>query len=303
MKVPGTVLVRLTLVLAAGIAASCGGSGYGGGDGGGGGGGGGAATLNISIDPDTITLGESATITWSSNGNACTASGDWSGSKPGDGSEDVSPAAAGTYTYRMSCRGDGYGESDQGAVTLTVDEPAQATAWSGEGCCADGQRFEVTGLTNAAGEHRFLALGRHFVGKPEASREEFAACNDCLVGTKQASGLTFDLRSITPRARPVSVAALEGHYLTHVASGYTLTVGIDAAGRIAGIDTRGCRLTGQVATPGRTAKVFTLTLDVSACGAGDGRYAGHAALLSGTDGGLLLSASNAKAAIGWRLGR
>ena len=81
MKHPKTVLIRLALVLAAAIATSCGGSGYGGGDDGGGGG---AATLNITIDPDSITLGESATITWSSNGNRCTASGDWSGDKSGD---------------------------------------------------------------------------------------------------------------------------------------------------------------------------------------------------------------------------
>ena len=94
MKDPKTLIFRLILVLAAGIAASsCGGGSYGGGDGGGGGGG--AATLNISIDPDTIAVGESATITWNTNGNTCTASGDWAGTKDGDGSEDVSPDEAG----------------------------------------------------------------------------------------------------------------------------------------------------------------------------------------------------------------
>ena len=299
MKPPKTALIRLSLVLAAGLAASCGG-GYGGD---GGGGGGGAATLAINIDPDTITVGESATITWSSNGNRCTASGDWAGDKAGSGSEDVSPAAAGTYSYRMVCRGGGYGDSQQGTVTLTVDEPAQATAWVGEGCCVDARRFEVTGLTNADGEHRFLALDRHFVGKPEVPREAFAACADCLAGAKLKDAAAFDLQSITPRARAVSVRALEGHYLTHVSSGYTLTVSIDGAGRLAGIDSRGCQLAGAIRAPARMATVFDVTLDVSACGAADGRYAGNTALLSGTDGGLLLSASNAKSAIGWRLDR
>jgi hypothetical protein len=300
MKDPKTPIFRLILVLAAGIAASSCGGGYGGD---GGGGGGGAATLNISIDPDTIAVGESATITWSSNGNGCTASGDWAGNKAGDGSEDVSPAEAGTYTYRMTCRGGGYGDSEQGSVTLTVNEPAQVTAWVGEGCCAEGRPFEVTGLTNSTGEHRFLALGRHYVGKPGAAREIFATCNDCLAGARLAGAGPFDLRKAAPHARAVSLAELEGHYAAQVASGYMLTIGIDAAGRMSGIDTRGCRLTGQVAAPARTASVFAVTLEVSACGTGDGQYAGNAAPLPGVDGGLLLSASNRNAAIGWRLGR
>ncbi len=300
MKHPKTVLIRVALVLAAALATSCGG-GYGGD--GNGGGGGGAATLNITIDPDTITLGESATIAWSSNGNRCTASGDWEGDKSGTGSEDVTPAEAGTFTYRMTCRGGGYGDSDQGSVTLTVDEPAQATAWIGEACCVEARSFEVLGLTNADGEHRFLALDRHVVGKLEASRESFEARADSLAGAKLKDAAVFDLQSVTPRARASSLSALEGHYLTHVASGYTLTLSIDRAGRMTGIDTRGCQLAGVIASPARMATVFTVMLDVSACGAGDGRYAGNAALLAGTDGGLLLSASNPKAAIGWRLDR
>jgi hypothetical protein len=72
---------------------------------------------------------------------------------------------------------------------------------------------------------------------------------------------------------------------------------------MAGIDTRGCRLDGQVAAPARTASVFMVALEVSGCGAVDGQYAGNAAPLPGVDGGLLLSASNRASAIGWRLGR
>ena len=300
MEHPKNALIRLSLVLAAAIAASCGG-GYGGdGDGGGGGG---AATLNISIDPDTITLGESATITWSSNGSGCTASGDWSGSKSGSGSEDVTPAEAGTFTYNMTCRGGGYGESDQGSVSLTVEEPAQATAWVGEGCCVEARPFEVLGLTNADGEHRFLALDRHYVGMPEESRESFQASADRLAGARLKETTAFDLHSITPRGRAASVAALEGHYLTHVTSGYTLTLSIDGAGRMTGVDSRGCQLGGVIASPTKVATVFVVAVEVSACGAIDGQYAGSAALLSGTEGGLLLSASNPQAAIGWRLDR
>ena len=44
-----------------------------------GGGGGGSsmapATATISLTPATITLGQSATLTWSTNGTSCTASG------------------------------------------------------------------------------------------------------------------------------------------------------------------------------------------------------------------------------------
>ncbi|MGA0266526.1 MAG: Ig-like domain-containing protein, partial [Lysobacterales bacterium] len=79
----------------------------------------------VSIDsfaasPNPIVVGESSTLSWSvSNASDCQAGGDWSGTKnAGGGSEGVSPATEGDYTYTLSCTGDG--APDSASVTLTV---------------------------------------------------------------------------------------------------------------------------------------------------------------------------------------
>ena len=87
----------------------------------------GPATLSISVEPTTITLGQTATVTWSSNGGACTASGAWSGSRAASGSESVTPAEAGTFTYTLVCSGGGYGDSQVLSGTLTVNPSAGFT--------------------------------------------------------------------------------------------------------------------------------------------------------------------------------
>ena len=92
--------------LTVGLLAACGGGGYGGG-----GDSNPPATLSLSVEPTTITLGQSATLTWTTNGASCTAGGAWSGTKSAGGSETVTPTATGTFTYTLTCAGGGYGES------------------------------------------------------------------------------------------------------------------------------------------------------------------------------------------------
>jgi hypothetical protein len=299
MKARPVTFVHTVLVLVAGTLAGCGGS-YGGG----GGGGGGPASLTISISPTTITLGQSATLTWNSNAPNCTASGAWSGPKSGDGSETVTPTATGTLTYSLVCSGGRYGESNQGSATLTVNPTAQAAAFTAEACCSGGEAFAVEGIADESGELRFLARGRHFVieaGKPPVA---YATCGSCLAGARVSEKYAIGLRSLKLGGAASEAATLEGHYTTHLANGYTLTVSIDAAGRMTGIDTRGCRFDGQARARTRVSPVVEVALAVSACGGSDGHYAGGAALFSGGYGApaeLLLTASNAGRAIGWRL--
>jgi uncharacterized protein (TIGR03118 family) len=106
--------------LTVGLLGACGGGGYGGG-----GDSNPPATLSLSVEPTTITLGQSATLTWTTNGASCTAGGAWSGTKSAGGSEDVTPTETGTLTYTLTCAGGGYGESQRASATLTVD-PAGA---------------------------------------------------------------------------------------------------------------------------------------------------------------------------------
>jgi uncharacterized protein (TIGR03118 family) len=81
-----------------------------------------AASIMISVMPTTVTVGQSATITWSSSsGTTCMASGAWSGSKSASGTATVTPTAAGTLSYMLSCSGGAYSASTTQTATLTVD--------------------------------------------------------------------------------------------------------------------------------------------------------------------------------------
>jgi uncharacterized protein (TIGR03118 family) len=85
-------------------------------------------TVSISVAPTSITLGQSATLTWSSStGTNCTASGAWSGSEAATSTLVVTPTSAGTLTYTLSCGGGAYGGSTAKSVQLTV---AAATAFT-----------------------------------------------------------------------------------------------------------------------------------------------------------------------------
>ena len=81
-----------------------------------------AASITLSVTPTTVMVGQNATITWSSNsGTTCMASGAWSGSKSASGTATVTPTAAGTLNYMLSCSGGAYSASTTQTATLTVD--------------------------------------------------------------------------------------------------------------------------------------------------------------------------------------
>lgn len=85
-----------------------------------------APTVTVSVDPGTITLGQSATVKWSStNATACTASGAWSGSQATSGQSTVTPTADGALTYTLMCSG-GNQQAQQGAP-LQVDSAYSST--------------------------------------------------------------------------------------------------------------------------------------------------------------------------------
>ncbi len=128
------------------VLVACGGGGYGGG--------GGAmavpSTINLAAQPSTITVGQSATITWSTgNATSCNASGAWSGSEPTAGNMLVTPTAAGSDTYTLTCTGMsssyGGGASSTKSVTVTV---SAATAFAAKNLVADTANGTVTLDTN-----------------------------------------------------------------------------------------------------------------------------------------------------------
>jgi len=259
------------------------------------------------VDPDTITLGESATITWNSNAPSCQASGDWDGEKSGDGTETVTPATAGEFTYTMVCSGGGYRDSQRGSATLTVNATAVAGAFVAEACCKDGKSFEILGLASETGDMRILAPGAQIVQVADQSPLAFLSCGDCLAGARLQKAPSYQLLQVTrqPSGRKADLDVLQGSYTTFLGNGYTLTLTVDAQGAIAGTDTRGCGLQGRVSRS-RAANLFRIDHAVTGCGVRDGRYSGEASVLfneAGQPAGLLMSTSNADSAIGWRLVR
>ena len=84
--------------------------------------------VNNSNGPVTISAGESATLSWTSNSPArshptCIASGAWSGEKKTSGSEVVSPAQTSEYT--LTCTNDGGSVADK--VKVIVAGAGQGT--------------------------------------------------------------------------------------------------------------------------------------------------------------------------------
>ena len=80
-----------------------------------------APTLAFSVAPTAITLGQSASLKWTTtNATACTASGAWSGSKAtgANQQEVVTPTSTGQFTYNLTCTG--AGGSTSKSKTLTV---------------------------------------------------------------------------------------------------------------------------------------------------------------------------------------
>ena len=119
----GFRLIAISALAGALVACGGGGGGYGGGSGNP------AATATISVTPQTITAGQSATLTWSSN-TACTASGGWTGSQASTGTLDVTPTTTGAIAYTLTCTGSGYTGTGTQSATLTVNAASAYTATS-----------------------------------------------------------------------------------------------------------------------------------------------------------------------------
>jgi uncharacterized protein (TIGR03118 family) len=85
-----------------------------------------APNLAITVKPSTITLGQSATLSWSSSSvTACVASGAWSGPQPPQGTSTVTPTTIGTFAYVIGCS---TAVGSLAESTVLVVKPAAAAA-------------------------------------------------------------------------------------------------------------------------------------------------------------------------------
>jgi uncharacterized protein (TIGR03118 family) len=153
MKTPPAIAAkwsRLITVSALGAAlAACGGKGYNGGVNGTTP----APTASLSVDPTTITLGQSAKLTWTASaGTTCTASNGWSGAQQTAGSADVTPTATGNVTYTLSCSGAGFtGTATQDATLAVQAASAYLATTLVEDFAGGAARTQDTNLVNPWG--------------------------------------------------------------------------------------------------------------------------------------------------------
>jgi outer membrane protein assembly factor BamB len=81
------------------------------------------ATATLSANPTTAGAGQPVTLTWTStHAQSCTATGDWSGTLAGSGSQTVTPTTLGIHTYGVSCSDPG--AAAQASQTVTAVSPA-----------------------------------------------------------------------------------------------------------------------------------------------------------------------------------
>ena len=115
MKIKFYIFITLFIV-------SCGG---GGGGSSGDSSGGSSAPLNPMINTfsstaSSVSINTSVTLNWTTtNTNSCSASGDWSGTKSLNGSEDITLDEAKTYSFTLTCSG--ASGTSNATSTLTVE--------------------------------------------------------------------------------------------------------------------------------------------------------------------------------------
>jgi len=116
-----------------------------------------APTASLNLDQMTITLGQSAKLSWTASaGTTCTASNGWTGAQPDTGSMDVTPTATGNVTYTLACSGGGFTGTATQTVTLAVQAASAYLATTLVEDFAGGTaRKQDTNLVNPWG----LALG------------------------------------------------------------------------------------------------------------------------------------------------
>jgi hypothetical protein len=114
-----------------------------------------APTVTIAVAPTAITVGQSATLTWSStNATSCTASGSWSGGEATSGTLSVTPSASGTASYALSCTGAG-GSAN---ATTSLSVTAAASKSGGGGAMALWELVALSLLGVAARGRRGVGL-------------------------------------------------------------------------------------------------------------------------------------------------
>ena len=100
----------------------------------------------ISVSPTSITLGQSANVTWDGiNATSCTGSGALSTSAT-SGSTSVTPTSTGTQTYTLSCSNAQNAQAVSNSAVLTVNAAPPSGGHGGGGAPGELTLLLLTGL-------------------------------------------------------------------------------------------------------------------------------------------------------------
>ena len=147
-------------------------------------------TVTLLVNPTPISLGSSATLTWSSiNATSCSASGAWSGVQAVSGTQSVTPTVEGTETYNLTCTG--IGGSNSASTTLTVNAPPSPTV-----------TFSINPTSIALGSSAMLTW----------SSTNATSCS--ASGAWSGALATSGSQSVTPTSASLSMPGIETYTVT-----------------------------------------------------------------------------------------
>jgi hypothetical protein len=177
----------------------------------------GPPSVGISVSPTSVSVGQNATLTWSSaNVTSCNADGPWSGAKALSGFEDVSSATAGSYAYTLSCIGPQGSASSSAVLTVgSSADPAPAVSISvapaniteGESATLTWTSANVTSCTSSGSWIGSQPLSGNQTVSPTAGSYSYALSCSGAGGTASSSAtLTVSSSSTPPPAPTVDIS-------------------------------------------------------------------------------------------------
>ena len=165
-------------------------------------------TVSAEFGESSITLGDDATLRWSStNASACSGSPSI-GSPATSGSKTYTPSSAGSFEVTVTCTGDGGSASDSDSVTVNAPEPPEVTAEFDESSITRGEsatlRWSSTDATSCSGSRS--------IGSPATSGwKDYTPSSigdfEVTVTCTGAGGSADDSASVPVRPRPPTVRA------------------------------------------------------------------------------------------------
>ena len=125
-----------------------------------------APTVTMALSASKASVSSPVTLSWSStDATSCTSSGSWSGAQAARGSQSITPAAGGQFSYTIACTG--AGGTTARTVVLTVPMPVLATSYENKNDIAlDDPKLpnlqDIPGVTLESGEQNLGQRGVAF---------------------------------------------------------------------------------------------------------------------------------------------